>query len=130
MHTVARLAHGGVGEADDRERGQAGTDVDLYGHGSCVEPFDCERARASEHRFLPSTGFSAEGDEARARMRRYSAREEFHARPEGARHTGRSRAHASRPFSYRSAGHPHATCACLARSRTRRGGALRSLRWS
>ena len=31
-HPVARLAHRGVGEADDRKRGQPGADVHLHGH--------------------------------------------------------------------------------------------------
>ncbi len=48
-HAVARLAHRGVGKADDRERGQPRADVHLDGHRPRVELFDRERARSGEH---------------------------------------------------------------------------------
>ena len=46
---VARLAHGRVAEADDRERRQAGADVDLDPHLAGIDPVDRERGDASEH---------------------------------------------------------------------------------
>jgi hypothetical protein len=52
---LARLAYGGVREADDRERGQAGADVDLDRDVAGIEPVDRERVSSREHR-LSSPG--------------------------------------------------------------------------
>ena len=49
MDAIARLAHGGVGQPDDRERGQPGADVDLDPHLARVHPIDRERGDAGEH---------------------------------------------------------------------------------
>jgi len=46
---LARLAHGAIGEADDREVRQAGADIDLDGDVSRLEAVDREGADASEH---------------------------------------------------------------------------------
>jgi hypothetical protein len=46
---LARLAHRPVGEADDREVGQARADVDLDGHAPRFEAVDREGADAGEH---------------------------------------------------------------------------------
>jgi hypothetical protein len=54
VDAVARLAHGCVGQADDRKRRQARPDVHLHAHCACMEPFDRKRARPSEHECLPS----------------------------------------------------------------------------
>ena len=48
-HALARLAHGGVAEADDGERRQPGTDVDLDPHLARIDPVDGERGGAAEH---------------------------------------------------------------------------------
>ena len=49
-HPVARLAHGGVAQADDRERRQPGADVDLDPHLAWIDAVDRERGDAGEHR--------------------------------------------------------------------------------
>ena len=49
MHALARLAHRGVAEADDRERRQAGAQVDLDGDAARVEAVDREGGDAGEH---------------------------------------------------------------------------------
>ena len=46
---VARLAHRGVAEPDDRERRQARADVDLDPHLARIDPVDGERRDAGEH---------------------------------------------------------------------------------
>lgn len=73
MHAVARLAHSCVGEAHDRECGQASSDVHLNGYGAGAEPFDCECACPCEHACLPSR-LSGEAHQATPRLGRYSAR--------------------------------------------------------
>ena len=48
-HALARLAHGAVGEADDREVRQAGAHVDLDGDAARLEAVDGEGGDAGEH---------------------------------------------------------------------------------
>ena len=55
-HTLARLAHGGVGEPDDGVRGQAGGDVDLDGDGLAVDPDERCTADRGEHGDLQIDG--------------------------------------------------------------------------
>src|SRR5262249_15216588 len=47
--TVARLAHGRVPEAHDRERRKAGADVDLDPNEPGIDSVDRERGDASKH---------------------------------------------------------------------------------
>ena len=49
MDALARLAHGAVAEADDREVRQAGAEVDLDGDLPRVEPRDGEGGDVGEH---------------------------------------------------------------------------------
>ena len=49
VHALARLAHGGVAEADDREAREAGAQVDLDGDAPRVEAVDGEGGDAGEH---------------------------------------------------------------------------------
>jgi hypothetical protein len=39
MNTLARLAHSGIGKADDRKGRQSRSDVDLHAHCACEESF-------------------------------------------------------------------------------------------
>ena len=48
-HAIARLAHRGVGETDDRERRQPGADVDLHGHRARLQPLDRKSERSRQH---------------------------------------------------------------------------------
>jgi hypothetical protein len=49
VHALARLAHGRIGESDDRERWQARPDVDLDGYVARIETVDRECVCAGEN---------------------------------------------------------------------------------
>ena len=53
-HPLARLAHGGVGQADDREAGQAAVDVDLDPDRAGGDAVEGEGSGRGEHGVFPS----------------------------------------------------------------------------